>query len=88
MPQRLDELLQECSVKITVPGGWGTGFFVAPGLILTCDHVGKALDADDRAQILRQQWSFTKTEKNSLTYLQWFKIHKMQNNYTNNTKPK
>lgn len=43
MPQRLDELLQECTVKITVPGqsGWGTGFFVAPGLILTCAHVVK-----------------------------------------------
>ncbi|MBW4653766.1 MAG: HEAT repeat domain-containing protein [Kaiparowitsia implicata GSE-PSE-MK54-09C] len=43
MPQRLDELLQECTVKITVPGqdGWGTGFFVATGLILTCDHVVK-----------------------------------------------
>ena len=41
MPQRLDELLQECTVKITIPyqSGWGTGFFVAPGLILTCAHV-------------------------------------------------
>jgi HEAT repeat protein/energy-coupling factor transporter ATP-binding protein EcfA2 len=35
----LEELLQQCTVKITVPGGWGTGFFVAPGLILTCAHV-------------------------------------------------
>lgn len=43
MPQRLDELLQECTVKITIPdqSGWGTGFFVAPGLILTCAHVVK-----------------------------------------------
>jgi WD40 repeat protein len=35
----LEELLQKCTVKITVPDGWGTGFFVAPGLILTCAHV-------------------------------------------------
>lgn len=35
----LEDLLQQCTVKITVPGGWGTGFFVAPGLILTCTHV-------------------------------------------------
>jgi HEAT repeat protein/energy-coupling factor transporter ATP-binding protein EcfA2 len=35
----LEDLLQQCTVKITVPGGWGTGFFVAPGLILTCAHV-------------------------------------------------
>ena len=40
MVQRLDELLQACTVKIAVPGqGWGTGFFVAPGVILTCAHV-------------------------------------------------
>ncbi|NJR62679.1 MAG: NACHT domain-containing protein [Cyanobacteria bacterium CRU_2_1] len=42
----LEELLQQCTVKITVPGGWGTGFFVAPGLILTCAHVvRKAVDS-------------------------------------------
>ncbi|MGB3519395.1 MAG: HEAT repeat domain-containing protein, partial [Elainellaceae cyanobacterium] len=35
----LEELLQQCTVKITVPGGWGTGFFVASGLVLTCAHV-------------------------------------------------
>ena len=35
----LESLLQQCTVKIIVPGGWGTGFFVAPGLILTCAHV-------------------------------------------------
>lgn len=58
MPQRLDELLQDCTVKITVPGGWGTGFFVAPGLVLTCDHVVKALEGDARALINWQQRSF------------------------------
>ncbi|NJO76804.1 MAG: NACHT domain-containing protein [Leptolyngbyaceae cyanobacterium RM1_406_9] len=35
----LEELLQQCTVKIIIPGGWGTGFFVAPGLILTCARV-------------------------------------------------
>ena len=41
----LEDLLQQCTVKITVPGGWGTGFFVATGLILTCAHVvRKAVD--------------------------------------------
>ena len=35
----LENLMQQCTVKITVPGAWGTGFFVAPGLILTCAHV-------------------------------------------------
>ena len=37
----LEDLLQHCTVKLSIPGqmGWGTGFFVAPGLILTCAHV-------------------------------------------------
>jgi Trypsin-like peptidase domain/Tetratricopeptide repeat len=38
---QLENLLQLCTVKLTLSGGrgWGTGFFVAPGLILTCAHV-------------------------------------------------
>lgn len=35
----LEDLLQQCTVKIIIPGGWGTGFFVAPAWILTCAHV-------------------------------------------------
>lgn len=29
----LDELLEQCTVKLNIPGkaGWGTGFFVALG---------------------------------------------------------
>ena len=35
------ELLQQCTVNICLSEGkgWGTGFFVVPGLILTCEHV-------------------------------------------------
>ena len=38
---QLEDLLQQCTVKLTISGriGWGTGFFVAPGWILTCAHV-------------------------------------------------
>ncbi len=36
---QLENLLQQCTVKLTLPGGWGTGFFVAPEWILTCTHV-------------------------------------------------
>jgi len=36
---QLEALLQQCTVKLTLPGGWGTGFFVAPEWILTCAHV-------------------------------------------------
>jgi hypothetical protein len=36
---QLEDLLQQCTVKLTLPGGWGTGFFVAPEWILTCAHV-------------------------------------------------
>ncbi|NJP09213.1 MAG: trypsin-like peptidase domain-containing protein, partial [Leptolyngbyaceae cyanobacterium RU_5_1] len=37
--QRLDRLLQQCTVRLRVGSAQGTGFFVAPGLILTCAHV-------------------------------------------------
>lgn len=40
---QLEDLLQQCTVKLTLPGRvlGGTGFFVAPGWILTCAHVVK-----------------------------------------------
>jgi hypothetical protein len=37
-----EQQLQRSVVKLLVGGGWGTGFCVAPGLILTCAHVVKA----------------------------------------------
>jgi tetratricopeptide (TPR) repeat protein len=37
--QSLDDLLNDCTVRIKTEGGHGTGFFVAPGLIMTCAHV-------------------------------------------------
>ena len=45
MGQQLERLLESCTVKLSIPSktGWGTGFFVAPGLILTCHHVVKDL---------------------------------------------
>ncbi len=39
----LETLLSRCTVKVIIPGGHGTGFFVAPGLILTCRHVVQAM---------------------------------------------
>jgi len=43
MAQSLYELLHNCIVKVVDPqGSRGTGFFVAPGLILTCAHVVEA----------------------------------------------
>ncbi|MGD1948907.1 MAG: tetratricopeptide repeat protein [Leptolyngbyaceae cyanobacterium] len=38
---RIDELLKQCTVKLSVSenGQVGTGFLVAPGYILTCEHV-------------------------------------------------
>lgn len=37
--QSLDDLLNDCTVRVKTKGGHGTGFFVASGLILTCAHV-------------------------------------------------
>jgi len=39
-PSSIYQLLRDCSVRIEVNGQHGgTGFFVAPGLVLTCAHV-------------------------------------------------
>ena len=41
MQHTLEHLLQQCTVRISRPDGegYGSGFFVAPGLILTCNQV-------------------------------------------------
>jgi hypothetical protein len=39
MAERLEDLLRACTVQILGGPMKGTGFFVAPGLILTCAHV-------------------------------------------------
>jgi len=42
----LDDLLRSCTVRIKA-GTIGTGFFVAPGLILTCAHVVKKAKSEE-----------------------------------------
>jgi tetratricopeptide (TPR) repeat protein len=37
----LEKLLEDCTVRVVTKGQSGSGFFVAPGLILTCTHVIK-----------------------------------------------
>jgi tetratricopeptide (TPR) repeat protein len=51
MEETLDRLLDDCTVCIQSPNIFGTGFFVAPGLILTCDHVIEQTRSDP-AQII------------------------------------
>lgn len=43
----LDDLLRRCTVRLHTPqdGSQGTGFWVAPGLILTCAHVVETAQA-------------------------------------------
>ncbi|MEQ8756034.1 MAG: HEAT repeat domain-containing protein [Coleofasciculus sp. G1-WW12-02] len=57
---RVEELLQQCTVKLSLPGrGWGTGFFVAPEWILTCAHVVKKA-AGEPIQVrwqMQENWS-------------------------------
>jgi hypothetical protein len=42
----LFELLHSCTARLEVSGGHGTGFFVAPGLVLTCAHVVEKAESD------------------------------------------
>ncbi len=41
MNKSLTNLLEDCTVRIEVGDSFGTGFFVAPGTVLTCAHVVK-----------------------------------------------
>lgn len=44
---QLEELLQQCTVKLTLfKQSWGTGFFVAPEWILTCAHVVQKIEGE------------------------------------------
>ena len=51
---QLEHLLQQCTVKLTLPGrsSWGTGFFVAPRWILTCAHVVK----EAKGELIKVRW--------------------------------
>jgi superfamily II DNA or RNA helicase/tetratricopeptide (TPR) repeat protein len=51
---RLDQLLGQCTVRVSgrTRGRHGTGFFVAPGLILTCAHVV----GDDDVASVKARW--------------------------------
>ena len=40
------KLLQKCTLRVSVGGGHGTGFFVAPQLILTCAHVVESANSE------------------------------------------
>lgn len=63
---QLEDLLQQCTVKLTIPGqnGWGTGFFVAPGLILTCAHVVKKANGQPvQMWWQNQEWAEAAVEK-------------------------
>lgn len=47
--EQLVELLRQCTVKIVIPNGHGTGFFIAPDKILTCAHVVDAAQQTGKA---------------------------------------
>ena len=58
MDQSLIDLLHRCTVKLTVGRGHGTGFFVAPGLILTCAHVVEEADTTPIKVRWQHQYDF------------------------------
>jgi tetratricopeptide (TPR) repeat protein len=54
MTDEQQELVEKCTVYVSVGQGHGTGFFVAPGRVLTCEHVVRHLPD---AQLLFVTWS-------------------------------
>lgn len=52
--EQLIALLKRCTVRLLTPEGSGTGFFVAPGFILTCAHV--VGNAEDDQVSVTVQW--------------------------------
>jgi hypothetical protein len=57
--QELTPLLKRCTVRISIPnGGFGTGFFIAPGWIITCAHVVKRVN-----QIVDILWKNTQNNE-------------------------
>lgn len=62
MAQSIYELLGNCTVSVTTGPSKGTGFFVAPGLVLTCAHViTPSQQANSSIQISWQGQSFPAT---------------------------
>lgn len=57
---KLISFLEYCVVRVNVPGqaGHGTGFFVAPGLVLTCAHVVKTTEPGQQAEIFWQDFPY------------------------------
>ena len=59
----LEDLLKQCTVKLIIPyqHTFGTGFFVAPRLILTCAHVVKNVE-----QLVQVRWQDKETWANAV----------------------
>ncbi|NEZ66120.1 hypothetical protein D0962_25725 [Leptolyngbyaceae cyanobacterium CCMR0082] len=58
---KLYDLLYQCSVKLSLPDGTcGTGFFVAPGYLLTCEHVVRHANNSPIQVRWQQQDNFAK----------------------------
>ncbi|MBA2679818.1 MAG: trypsin-like peptidase domain-containing protein [Ktedonobacteraceae bacterium] len=69
--EQLLELLRQCTVKLTFSDGHGSGFFVAPGMILTCAHALAKAQKDGGA--ITAHW---KGQSYSTTILQYLsEIH-------------
>lgn len=65
--EQLLELLRQCTVKLIVTNGHGTGFFVAPDTILTCAHVVIANWRDNKA--VEVDWNGQSFSASILYYL-------------------
>lgn len=57
LDERLKRLTDECTVKIPAPGvTGGSGFFVAPGIVLSCAHVVLDRETREPARTVTVEW--------------------------------
>ena len=61
------ELMRRCTVRVTQGSGHGTGFFVAPGFLLTCAHVVEA--AHTHASPVEVRWDQRSWRAQIVTFL-------------------
>lgn len=64
-------LLQECTLRLNSQDDYGTGFFVAPGFVLTCKHV---IGKSHRGSFIKANWNGKEVAAKVVSFLENYDI--------------